>query len=97
MDDLDRLLVELMKDPEFRKEWEALEPEREMTRQLVAARKAQGMTQAELSEASGVSQADISRLENGTRNPSIGLLKRIAAALDSTLHIVFIPNKHTTQ
>lgn len=97
MDDLDRLIAENMKDPEFRKEWEALEPEREMTRQLVAARKAQGMTQAQLSEASGVSQADISRIENGTRNPSIALLGRIAAALDSTLHIEFIPNKHTTQ
>lgn len=97
MDDLDRLLEENMKDPEFRREYEALEPERAMTRALVAARKAQGMTQAELSEMSGISQADISRLENGTRNPSIALLKRVAAALDSTLHIEFIPNKHTNR
>ena len=47
----------------------------------------------ELSERSGISQADISRLEKGTRNPSIALLKRLAEAMNSTLKIEFIPKK----
>ena len=46
----------------------------------------------ELSEKSGISQADISRLEKGTRNPSLALLKRLAQAMDSTLRIEFRPN-----
>ena len=44
---------------------------------------------------SGISQADISRLEKGTRNPSLNLLKRLAEAMDSTLSIEFIPNKRS--
>lgn len=41
MDGLDRLLEENMKDPEFRREYEALEPERARTRALVEAMRAQ--------------------------------------------------------
>ena len=38
------------------------------------------MTQKELAERTGINQADISKLENGTRNPSVNLLKRLADA-----------------
>lgn len=93
MSDLQELTEELMMDDEFRKEYEALQPERDITMALVQARKEAGMTQLELSQKSGISQADISRLENGSRNPSIALLQRIAKALDATLRIEFIPNK----
>ena len=61
---------------------------------LIRARKEAGLTQAELSEKTGISQADISRLENGTRNPSLALLNRIAEAVNSTLRIEFVPNQH---
>jgi len=92
MSDLQDLTNELMHDEEFRKEYEAFQPERDITMALLRARKEAGMTQAELSEKSGISQADISRMENGSRNPSIALLQRIAKALNSTLRIEFIPN-----
>ena len=49
------------------------------------------MTQTELSKKTGISQADISRLENGTRNPSLSLLKRLADAMNTTLKIEFVP------
>ncbi len=93
MSDLQELTDELMLDPEFRKEYEALQPEMDITRAILNARINAGLTQIELSEKSGISQADISRLEKGTRNPSIALLKRLADALDSTLKIEFIPKK----
>ncbi len=93
MSDLQELTDELMKDPAFRKEYEALQPERDITMSLIRARKEAGLTQAELSKKTGISQADISRLENGTRNPSLALLNRIAKALDSTLRIELVPNK----
>lgn len=93
MSDLQELTNELMQDPEFKKEYEALQPEMDITRVILDARIHAGMTQLELSEKSGISQADISRLEKGTRNPSIALLKRLAEAMDSTLKIEFVPKK----
>ena len=93
MSDLQHLKEELMRDDEFRKEYEAIQPEMDITRAILDARIRAGLTQMELAEKTGISQADISRLENGTRNPSLALLKRLAEAMDSTLRIEFIPNK----
>ena len=47
----------------------------------------------ELAEKTGIPQADISRLENGTRNPSLKLLKRLADGLNMDLGIVFVPKR----
>lgn len=93
MSDLQELTNELMLDPEFKKEYESLQPEMDIKRAILNARINAGLTQMELSERSGISQADISRLEKGTRNPSIALLKRLAEAMNSTLKIEFIPKK----
>ena len=93
MSDLQKLTEELMHDSEFRKEYEALQPEMDITRAILDARIRAGLTQKELSEKSGISQADICRLEKGTRNPSISLLKRLAEAMGSTLRIEFVPKK----
>ena len=49
------------------------------------------MTQKELAEATGIAQGEISKLENGTRNPSIKLLQRLAEGLDMTLSVSFLP------
>lgn len=43
-----------------------------------------GWTQAELSELSGISQADISRIENGRLDPRWSTIHRLSAALEST-------------
>ena len=93
--DLDILTEELMEDPEFREEYQRIQPEMDIKRALMQARINAGMTQVQLSEATGISQADISRLENGTRNPSLGLLKRLADAMNATLRIEFVPNIKT--
>ena len=94
MSDLQELKNELMKDPEFKKEYESLQPEMDITRAILDARIQAGLTQIQLSEKSGISQADISRLERGTRNPSLSLLKRLAEAMDATLRIEFVPKRH---
>ena len=95
MSDLQELTNELMQDEEFRREYEALQPEMDITRALLDARIQAGLTQSQLSERTGISQADISRLEKGTRNPSPSLLKRLAEAMNSTLRIEFVPKKPT--
>ena len=66
-----------------------------MIRAIVEARTSQNLTQKELAERTGINQADISKLENGTRNPSLKLLKRLADGMDMTLRIEFIPKKNS--
>ena len=82
-------LKEQLKDPDFRSEYEALEPEYEIIRQIILARIESNMTQKELAERAGLKQGSISRLERGTHNPSLSLLKKIAKGLDKELHIEF--------
>ena len=84
---------EQMKDPEFASAYEEIQPEMDVIRAIVEARISQDMTQKELAERTGINQADISKLENGTRNPSLKLLKRLADGMDMTLKIEFIPKK----
>ncbi len=93
MSDLQRIKNEFMKDPEFKAEYDKLQPEMDITRAILDARIRSGMTQRELSELSGISQADISRLEKGIRNPSIALLKRLAEAMHCSLRISFVPKE----
>lgn len=93
MKTLKEFKAEQMKDPEFAKEYEAIQPEMNIIRALVDARISQNLTQKELAERTGINQADISKLENGTRNPSINLLKRLADGLDMVLKIEFVPKQ----
>ena len=61
---------------------------------LAQLRREKGMTQKELAERTGIDQADISKLENGTRNPSLKLLKRQADGMGMDLKLVFTPKKN---
>lgn len=90
-------LNEQLKDPEFRAEWEALEPERQIIRAIIDGREANDLTQKQLAEATGITQADISRLENGTANPSLRTLKRLASGMGMQLKIEFVPNAPTVR
>lgn len=91
MKTLNEMLSEEMNNDEFRKEYEAIQPELDVIRAMVDARNSVNMTQKELSERTGISQADISKIENGTRNPSLNLLKRLAEGMGMTLKIEFVP------
>lgn len=76
-----------LKNPEFKKEWEASKPEYELGRLLIEKRLAFKMSQRELAEKANTTQAAISRIESMNSNPSLDLLKRIAHALNSKLSI----------
>jgi len=60
----------------------------ELGLQFRDARVARGMSQRELSERSGVRQADISRIERGAGNPTEATLQRLASALEKHLELV---------
>ena len=91
MTNYNKFFEEQMKDAAFRKEWEALQPEMAIVRAMINAREKSGMTQKELSEKTGIAQADISRLETGNANPSLKTLQRLAEGMGMTLKLEFIP------
>ena len=93
MSEFNDFLNEQLKDPEFREEWEDIQPEMDVIRAMMEARISQNLTQKELAERTGINQADISKLENGTRNPSLKLLKRLADGMGMTLKIEFVPKR----
>jgi predicted transcriptional regulator len=90
MNEFEKLLAEQMKDENFKKEWDALEPEFSLMQAIIDARNAEGMTQKELSVRSGIAQGDISKIESGNANPSIRTLNRIANAMGKKLRIEFV-------
>ncbi|MCR5021762.1 helix-turn-helix transcriptional regulator [Ruminococcus sp.] len=90
MTNFNDFLAEQMKDDDFRREYEALEPEFTIMQAMIDARNSSGLTQKQLSERSGIAQGDISKLENGNANPSIRTLQRLAAAMGKTLRIEFL-------
>lgn len=65
-----------------------LEAAIELGLQFRDARAARGWSQRELSERSGVRQADISRIERGAGNPTEVTLQRLASALEKRLELV---------
>ena len=84
-------LQEELRDAELKAEYDALEPEFNLINALIDARKSQNLTQKELSKRTGITQADISRIENGTRNPSLAMLNRLAKGMGMKLKIEFLP------
>ena len=93
MKTLDDYKKQQMQDPELVREYEAIQPEMDVIRAIVNARTSQNLTQNELAKRTGINQADISKLENGTRNPSVNLLKRLAEGMGMSLKIEFIPKQ----
>ena len=71
-----------MQEPEFADAYEEVQAEMNIVRALVDARISRNLSQKELSEKTGINQTEISRLENGTRNPTVRLLQRLADGMD---------------
>ena len=80
-----------LQNPEVKTEYDALQPEYDIIQALIDARIKQNMTQKDLSARTGITQADISRIENGTRNPSLNMVKKLAQGLGMQLKLEFIP------
>ena len=90
----EQVRAELLADPEAAAEYEALGPQYELISQIIEARIAQGITQAQLAERTGLRQSNISRLEGGNCNPSLELMNRVARGLGMELHIEFRPRQN---
>ena len=80
-----------MKDPDYRKAHEALEPEFGLARALIEARAKAGLTQDQLARRMKTTQSVIARLESGRTKPSTQTLERVADATGTRLKITFEP------
>jgi len=80
-----------MKEPKYRKAYDALEDEFAVAKAVIAARNRAGLTQAELARKMGTTQPVVARMEGGRISPSLRTLQRLAQATGSRLLIRFEP------
>ena len=78
-----------LKEPKYRKAYEALEEEFALSSAVINARSRAGLTQAELARKMGTTQPVVARLESGRTRPSMRTLERLADATGSRLRISF--------
>lgn len=83
----EEMKADMLKDEEFKLEYEKLQPRYEAIAQIIRARKEQNMTQAELAKKVGTQKSNISRLESGNYNPSLDFLVKVAESLGKTLSV----------
>jgi DNA-binding XRE family transcriptional regulator len=78
---------DMLKDEEFKIEYEKLKPRYEMIEQIIRVRREQNITQAELAKRVGTQKSNISRLESGNYNPSLDFLVKIAESLGKKISV----------
>jgi DNA-binding XRE family transcriptional regulator len=83
--------AEQVKDPEYVAALNEMEPGYQIARLRIR----RGLTQAQLAEMVDVQEATITRLESGSRIPSMSLLRRIAAALNAHIELRFLTDDTT--
>lgn len=86
-------MQEQMKNEDFRKEYNFLKLEYEFISSLIDVRKLRKITQKELSDVTGIAQSDISKIENGSGNPTVKILQRLADGLGMNLKIEFVAKR----
>ena len=82
-----------MKDPKYRRAYDALEQEFVLASAVIEARNRAGLTQEELARRMGTTQPVVARLESGRVRPSMRTLERFAEATGSRLLISFEPRE----
>jgi predicted transcriptional regulator len=84
----DDFLKEQLKDPKFRREYEDLEGEFALAKEIIELRIRNKLTQKQLAQQIGTSQPAIARIESGSyRNVSLSFLRRLAEALGAVPEI----------
>lgn len=87
----DDLHKKWLKDPHYRREYDALEEEFSLTASLIEARSRAGLTQEQVAQRMKTTQAVVARLEGGGSKPSTRTLEKYAQATGSRLRITLEP------
>ncbi len=77
----------LMKDEEFKAEYEKLKPRYDLIAQIIDTRSQLNITQEELAQRVGTQKSNISRFESGSYNPSLDFVTKVARSLGKEVHI----------
>ena len=88
-------LDQQLQNPEFKAEYDALEPEFALIRQLIDLRIKRGLSQRQLAERAKMQQPTIARLEGG-KTASLRTLQRVADALDADVRVTLVPRRAAT-
>ena len=89
MTKLSDLHQEWLRDPAYRREYDALAEEFNLAAALIEARARAGLTQAQLAQRMETTQSAVARLEAGLITPTTRTLEKIAKATGSRLKITF--------
>ena len=68
-------------------------PQEQLARHIPEKRRRLKMTQSELAQRTGTSQAAIARLETGRGNPTVNLIMRVATILNLELTLYIRPQR----
>lgn len=83
----DEIKEMLMKDADFKDEYERLKPRYDIISQIIEERSRQSITQEELALRVGTQKSNISRFESGAYNPSLDFLIKLAHSLGKEMQI----------
>lgn len=82
-----------LRDPEFKRYYDESSVKWHVAMQIVEARQKANMTQGELARHIGDRQQNVSRIESGEQNVTIGTLDKIAKAVGGRLVVKIIESK----
>src|SRR5207248_7090294 len=82
-----------LKEPKYKKAYDALEEEFALASAVIDVRNRAGLTQKQLARKMGTTQPVVARLEGGRTRPSMRTLERLARATGSRLLIRFEPRE----
>ena len=91
MTSLAKLKQRLLTDPAIRAEYDRFGPIFAVVGEMIEARQAAGLTQAEVASRMGTTQSVVARLETARHMPTFDLVTRYAAAIDHRLDIHLVP------
>ena len=77
----------ILKNKKIREAYDELGPEYRVIQMIIEKRLKAGLTQAQLAKKIGTKQSAISRIEQGSYNPSLSFLIKLSKALDAKLKI----------
>jgi len=77
----------ILKNEEVRNELKMNEAEYRIIEDIITTRMERNLTQKDLAKLVGTRQSNISRLESGNYNPSLGFLQKVASAMGKRLEI----------
>ena len=91
MTSLAQLRSNLLSNPEVRAEYERIGPIYAVVGEMVEARRAAGLSQAEMATRMGTTPSVVARLENARQMPTFAIIARYADVIGRRLDIHLVP------